>query len=89
MDVYYVDIEGTESNLSDRLNQTSTELIVNHYGVQSKEYYDKITTKVSEHHKHHDKVRPNRDFAIVDINDMEDTRLAVQNTANKVPLKAS
>ena len=87
VDVHYVDIEGTEANLSDRLNQTQTELLLNHYGIQSKDHYDKFINKISEHHKHHEKIRPNRDFAIVDVNDLEDTRLKDQNNAAKVPLK--
>lgn len=89
MDVHYVDIEGTEANLSDRLNQTSTELLLNHYSVQSKAYYDKSVTKVSEHHKNHEKVRPNREFTIVDINDIEDKRLSVQNVGIKFAPKAA
>jgi hypothetical protein len=89
IDVHYVDVEGTEANLSDRLNGNSSFLIINHYGVQSKVYYEKALLKTTEHHKFHEKIRPNRDFSIVDINEIEDNKLAAQNIANKVPLTRS
>lgn len=89
VDVHYVDVEGTEANLSDRMNTNSTaqELLLNHYAVQSKELYEKMLTKLTEHHKFHEKVRPNRDFLIVDMNDAVDRRLADQNAAKNVPVK--
>ena len=87
VDVHIVDVEGTEANLSDRMNGTAAELVLNHYGVQSKDHYEKLLAKNTEHHRHHDKVRPNREFAVVDINDIDDNRLAIQNRVAMVRLK--
>ena len=87
VDVHIVDLEGTEANLSDRANGTKSEIVINHYGVQSKDHYEKMMAKITEHHKHHEKIRPNRDFSVVDVNDIVDERLAIQNRVGMVRLK--
>ena len=80
VDVHESDVEGLIDNLSVKRYPHDPPLIINHYIVQSKEYFTKVkATRGDVNNWVPENGRDEKFFKMCDINDEEDTRLRDQN----------
>jgi len=81
IDVHTVTVEGTSDNLSYKRFPDNPPLLLNHYIVQSEEWFMKTKNARGDvnNYDHSDTESPMAWFKTCDINDIEDDRLAKQN----------
>ena len=85
VEVHTVFVEGVEDNLSLNRYPADPPLLLNHYSIQSKDFFLKNKgTRGDSNGYYAANDRNNAWFSICDINDVEDTRLAEQNKAHKL-----
>jgi hypothetical protein len=85
VDVHQSVVEGTKDNLSVKRYGKAAPLIINHYIVQSKEFFNKVKgTRGDVNNWVPDDGRNNKYFEICDINEVSDFRLMKQNKYYKI-----